>query len=858
MLLTFLSQERPDALYVAWDAPGKTFREEKFVEYKAHRPEATDDLRVQFPIARRLVEAFGIPAVEKEGYEADDVIGTLAEQARRQGYEVTILTGDSDQLQLIRDGITVRMTRTGVTDTELYDAEKVAARYGVRPEQIADLKALMGDASDNIPGVPGIGKVTATKLLQEWGSLENLLAHVDELPEGNAREHKIKESLKNNLEVAKLSLELATIRRDVPLEVTIQPYRPTPQNWAQVREIFAELEFRKLAQRLEEIIPESAGESLTSLETEPRAITFLRITNPKQLRSALEEVRTAGQIALRAHADSWDPMRATLLGLAFAATADRSYYLPIQKKDSLFGEPSIVSPEELWDVLQEEKIERIGHNLKFEAVVLGRRGIPLGPLTFDTMIAAYLLQPGRTSYPLQSLIKENLKFSPADDSVATEERLACEAALLLALREPMQRRIVEATLADVMYRIEMPLVEILAAMEQVGVPVDRQWLDHLSEEMGQKIDQVAQRIYELAGEEFLISSTQQLQRILFEKLKLPTGKKTKTGFSTSADLLESLATEHEIAARVLEYRELTKLKSTYADALPRLIHPETGRIHTSLNQTVAATGRLSSSEPNLQNIPIRSEAGRQIRKAFIAPPGQVLLSCDYSQIELRVLAHITKDPALTEAFAANEDIHAATATRLFNVSLEEVTPEMRRRAKTANFAIIYGQTGFGLANSLGISREEAQEFIRTYFAQFPGVRTYIEQTIAAAREQGWVQTLLGRRRYLPEIHSGNRNVREAAERAAINMPIQGTSADIMKLAMIDVYRYLRRSGAPCTLLLQVHDELVFGIQETALLEIGREIVHLMENAYKLDVPIRVDAKLGPNWAEMQPLSIIHG
>jgi len=879
MLLTLLNQERPDALYVAWDAPGKTFRDEKFEAYKAHRPQIADDLIQQFPVARRIVEAFGISAVEVPGFEADDLIGTLAKRGLQEGYKVIIVTGDSDQLQLVREGVTVRMTRTGVTETDVYDAEKVDERYGVGPKQIPDYKALVGDSSDNIPGVPGIGKVTAAKLLQQWGTLDNLLAHVDDLPPG-----KVRDNLAASVDRARLSLELATIHCDVPFEGPIRPYRPTEEDWARVREVFTDLEFKTFLQRLPAPAP---GPSSNAGSGEMAAFEVERVVidSAEQLNAALAEVESAGVMALRLHADSALPTRAALFGLAFAAAPGRAYYArlaPLPRSGESGTKPGVagfaaggegeigglfieeetkdapfaVSLEVFQRVFQDEKIERLGHNAKFDQIVLARHGASVGLFAFDTMVAAYLLAPGRAGYPLMNLAEERLNVRPeADNALAPEERRAYEAALILALRAPLQERLAAEGLSEVMNRVEMPLIPVLAEMERVGVPVDRAWLERLAGEMGEKIEQVARRIYELAGEEFLINSTQQLQRILFEKLQLPTGKKIKTGFSTRADLLESLASQYEICARILEYRELSKLKSTYADALPRLINPETGRIHTSLNQTVAATGRLSSSDPNLQNIPVRSEIGREIRKAFIAPPGQVLLSCDYSQIELRVFAHVTRDPELLRAFAADEDIHAATATRLFNVELAQVTADMRRRAKTVNFAVIYGQSDFGLANTLGITNEEAREFIKNYFAKFPGVKEYTEKTLEEARARRYVQTLLGRRRYLPELHSGNYNIRQAAERAAVNMPIQGTAADIMKLAMIDVYRYLERMCYNCVLLLQVHDELVFGIDEDHLPKVTPEIVRLMENAFQMDVPLRVDAKAGRNWAEMTPLAV---
>jgi DNA polymerase-1 len=867
MLLTLLNQEKPDAVYVAWDAPGKTFRDDKFEQYKAHRPEVAPDLRAQFNVAREMIQAFGIAAAEASGFEADDLIGTLATQGVKEGYQVIIVTGDTDQLQLVGGGVLVRLTRTGVSDTELFDAEKVREKYGIGPDRIADFKALVGDTSDNIPGVPGIGKVTAAKLLQQWDSVPNLLLHIEELPANTATERKIKENLAANVEVAKLSLELATIHCEVPIEGPIQRYNPTPEVWAKVRDFFADLEFKTLVQRL----PMAAGEAGV-IEREKASPTerftpeCKVITSQAELDAALAEVKSAGVMAVRLEMDKAGPMTAQLKAIAFAAGPERAYYVPVsgqaassRQMGGLFEDeeegPFAAPIDAFREVMESQKIQRLGHNVKVDQVVLSRYGLKVAPFTFDSLLTAYVLNPGRSSYALMDLSEEHLDKRLEADSAFSPESLAQEAALVAALHEPMCSRIVSDGLADILDRIEMPLVPVLAAMEKTGVPIDKVWLGRLSAEMAEKSDTLSKRIYELAGEEFGIGSTQQLQRILFEKLQLPTGKKIKTGFSTRADLLESLAEQYEIARRILEYREVTKLKSTYADALPKLINPETGRIHTSLNQTVAATGRLSSSDPNLQNIPIRSESGREIRKAFIAPKGQMLLSCDYSQIELRVFAHVTRDTEMLRAFGADEDIHAATASKVFGVPLSEVSPEMRRRAKTVNFAVIYGQSDFGLANTLGISSAEAKEFIDNYFAQFPGVKEYSAKTLEEARQKGYVQTLLGRRRYVPEIKSGNFNIRQAAERAAVNMPIQGAAADIMKLAMIDVYGWLQSMCYNCTLLLQVHDELTFGIDESLIPTVAPEIVRLMENAFRMDVRLRVDAKVGHNWAEMSPVAV---
>ena len=872
MLVSLINQEKPDSIYAAWDGPGKTFRDELYADYKAHRPAVADDLRQQFPVARDVVQALGIPSFELKGYEADDLIGTLAEMGVREGYEVIIITGDSDQLQLVGKGVMVRMTRKGVTDMADYDAAAVVERYGIGPKCVADYKALVGDSSDNIPGVPGIGAKTASKLLQEWGSLNNLLEHIPELPAGRMRD-----SLEKNTEQARMSLQLATIHCEVPFEGPIMPYLPTEEDIEKARHVFADLEFRTMLQRLPQ--PKvGRTESPSTLQGREKArpsrsleITTALIETQKQLQDAIQAVRDSGMMAIRLQTDGLSNMLSEIKGIAFASGPDQSWFMrisaqkPLLESEELGGlfaaHPAPSSQpgfhlSELQPVFSDPAIKKIGHNIKPEIIVLSRQGISLDSIYFDSMIAGYLLNPERSGYSLTDLVEEHLGVSgETENEISPEVQLSREAAVLCALYPIMEERLNKDGLQNILHDVEMPLVPILAEMEKTGVPVDKDWLDGLSASMATRIEDLAAKIYVLAGETFTINSPKQLQYILFEKLKLPTGRKIKSGFTTRAELLDALSPDFEIAARILEYRELTKLKSTYADALPRLINIKSGRIHSSLNQTVTTTGRLSSSDPNLQNIPVRSLEGREIRKAFIAPEGQTLLSCDYSQIELRVFAYITRDPKMIQAFAADEDIHAATASRLFNVELDEVTGEMRRRAKTVNFAVIYGQSVFGLAGILGISREEASAFIDNYFAQFPGVQDWKERTLAKARECGFVQTLMGRRRYLPELATGNHNVRQAAERAAVNMPIQGTAADIMKMAMIHVFRHLRSMCYNCTLLLQVHDELIFSIDNDILPVVAGEITYLMENAYKMDVRLRVDSKSGKNWADTTPLPV---
>ena len=869
MLFSLLNTERPGAIVVCWDAPERTLRHQEYEAYKAHRPEVDSQLIEQMPGARDIVTAFGIQSAEYGGYEADDLIGTLATKGVKEGYAVSILTGDSDQLQLVGDGVTVLITQRGVSDLKVYDAEAVRERYGIGPQQIADWKGLVGDTSDNIPGVPGIGEKTATALLQQYRSLENVLANVEAVTPPKART-----ALAAHREQARFSKRLATIECNVPIDFQFRPYQPTDEDWQRVRELFMDLEFKSLLARIpkpqhELLSPLGRRESMAPESAFAAKTVWIR--TPEELAEALQAAQQSGTAAIRLETDEALPMRARLCGVAFAPSPETGYYVAVRleaepgeglgglfvAEETAEGEETYsVALEDLRPLFEDPAIAKAGYNAKFIEIVLERGGLHPTLFTSDVLVAAYLLNAGRSSYPLMDLAETYLGARlEAEDAYAPQENLAREAALIQALAAPLRERLEAVGMTRIMDTMEMPLIPVLAAMEEAGVLIDKAYLNTLAAHMASQIDTLAQEVYALAGEKFDIGSTKQLQTILFDKLQLPTGKKTKTGYSTGADLLEQLAPQYEICRKILDYREVAKLKSTYADALPRLIHPQTGRIHTSLNQARASTGRLSSSDPNLQNIPVRSEIGREIRRTFIAPPGKVLLSCDYSQIELRLLAHITKDPALVKAFQADEDIHAATAATVFGVPLEQVTPDMRRQAKTINFAVIYGQSGFSTAAMLGVDTATATTWIKEYFARLPGVQQYVTETTALAHTQKYVSTLMGRRRYLPEIDSGSHTERQFAERAAVNMPIQGTAADIMKLAMIEVDRYLRdECPGGCTLLLQVHDELLFEVEEARLPAVTPEILRRMESAYPLDVRLRVDAKAGQNWAEMDKLS----
>ena len=851
MLLRLIQEESPDVIFVAFDAPAKTFRHDEYEHYKAHRKPPPDELIAQRPLARELVEAFGIPMLEVEGYEADDVIGTLAKEAESEGYDVVIVTGDLDALQLVDDKkIRVMRTVKGITETTLYDEDHVKSEYGLTPRQFIDYKALVGDTSDNIPGVTGIGPKGATKLLQEFGDLDNLLART-----GEVEPRRIGELLESSRDQAILSRRLATIITNLPLDVDFDRRRFHGTNTRRLRELFERLRFAQLLRRLPQ---ESAQRSMfdeAEVAAPPPAQTVeVEIIRDREgLARLLRDAESARLVALRTDGTTGRGVDAEPIGLAVAMDSGARYIL--------FGDQTGLVLEDARSLFENPDLEKLGHNLKYEHEIAARHGITLTGRTFDAMLAAYLLNPSRGTHSIESVAFDYLAIQlpvreAKNSTVPRESVAASEVDAILKLAPVLVSKLSDDGLDSLMFDVEMPLMPILADMELTGVAIDRQWLDQLSGVLGTRTLELERDIYDLAGTDFNIGSPKQLQTILFEKLGLPSGKKTKTGYSTDADTLAELAPAHEIVAKILEYRELTKLRSTYADSLPKLIDPRTGRIHTSLNQAVTATGRLSSSEPNLQNIPIKTEIGREIRKAFVASPGNMLISADYSQIELRILAHVSRDPELIRSFREDEDIHTRTATKLFDVPTEDVTQDMRRQAKTVNFAVIYGMSEHGLSRQLGIPREVARQYIAEYFSEYPGVKSYSDQTLSRARLTGYVESLLGRRRYMPELGSSNRTFREFAERAAVNMPIQGTAADIVKLAMIRVVERLQAAGLKTKLVLQVHDELVFEAPES---EIGTAVPivrEAMERAFELDVPLKVDVKVGADWCTALPVSAI--
>jgi DNA polymerase-1 len=820
MLFTLFERVKPDAIVMAMDAPGKTFRHAEYSEYKGTRRETAPELLEQIPHAYELVRALGIPIIEATGYEADDVVGTISRMAEENGYNTTIVSGDLDQLQLVDECVSVMTNRQGVTDVVIYDPEAVKARYGIEPTQLPDWKAIVGDTSDNIPGVPGIGEKGATTLLQAHGSIESILENFDQVEPKFAK--KI-DPVKDQMVQSK---RLATIVRDVPLEYDFEPFKVDANELEAAKAMLEQFEFRTHLKRL----PQVLAPYMEGFET---GATATAAVSDERIEVSVRPIDSAEQLR------EW--------------VGDRNYALlfeSVAAQASMFEEPTRIAyvaiGGEVAKTSEALALELFAANpcqaITFDAKALYKK-IPrtFQAPCFDAMLAGYVLQSGRSGYALRDLVQGYLDLTPPTE-------MAEMASALYLLREVMGERLQKESQTSVLETIEQPLVPVLAEMEQYGITVSSDYLREYSKQLQVSIDQTAIKVFELAGQEFNIGSPKQLGEILFEKLELPGPKKTKTGYATGAEVLQVLAPTYPICTEILNWRELTKLKSTYADSLPKMI-AEDGRIHTSYNQTVAATGRLSSNDPNLQNIPVRTELGRQIRKAFVPKPGCQLLSLDYSQIELRVLAHMCGEPALVAAFNEHEDVHATTASLMFNVGLEDVSKEQRRYAKLLNFAVLYGVTDFGLANQLGgsFSVAEARALIQQYNERLPTIKAFMESIIQEARSKGFTTTLSGRRRYFPDIHAQNRNERLYAERQAMNAPIQGTAADMIKIAMIKVRDAL--AGSPVCMLLQVHDELVFEMPEGEMHAIEL-IRNQMEQALPLNVPVVVDAKVGANWLEM--------
>ena len=849
-LIRLLREKEPECVAFVLDTGKPTFRHKMYDQYKANRPEIPESLKEQFPLVEEAVKAMSIPVLLRDGFEADDLIGTLAVQAAEAGMEAEIYSGDKDFLQLVRPGIRVIAPgREG--DKICADDVDVSARIGVAADLVIDLFAMMGDSSDNVPGVPGIGPKTAVKLLNEYGSLDGVYENAGSV------KGKLGEKLRDNREQAYLSQELVTIKLDVPLDVTLDDLKRVAVDEKKVAPVFQRLEFHRL---LEEI--SSGGE-------EEEEVEYVTVTDRKGLETLAARLRKAGRFAFDTETTSTNAMIADLTGISLSHRPGVAWYIPVAHEGTENASLDDVR-ETIGPLLRDDNLHRIAQNAKYDLLVLNRAGFDMGAVRSDPMIASYLLDPGqRHGLDNLALIHFNHKMIPIKELLGTGKKqktmdllpagevsdYACEDAdFTFRLAGLLESKLKEPGLAHLYDDVEIPLLHVLMRMEQAGVSLDQPYLEKMSAELTLKIDSMEIDIHKEAGGEFNINSPKQLQEILFGNLGLKPTKKTKTGYSTDNDVLQELAPLHPLPAQILEYRQLVKLRGTYVDALPRLINEETGKIHTSFNQTIAATGRLSSSDPGLQNIPIRTEVGRQIRKAFLpGGPDRVILSLDYSQIELRLLAHLADDTAMIDDFLSGADIHRRTAATLFGLNESEVSGEMRSRAKAVNFGIVYGMGAFGLANRLNIPRADAQRFINDYFAAYPGVKGYLERTVEEGKKKGYVETMLGRRRYLPDLNSSNGRLRSFAERTAVNTPIQGSAADLIKLAMIAIDDALLAKNYSTRMILQVHDELVFDAPEGELDDVTALTTELMENRMDLNVPLLVDAGHGKNWLEAHGL-----
>jgi DNA polymerase-1 len=837
MLLKVLRERQPQHLALVFDAKGPTFRHHLYKAYKAHRPPMPEALVSQLPYIRKIIKALNLPSLEYEGYEADDLISTLVRRARGEGYEVEIISGDKDLLPLVGTGVEMWDPMKGVR----YDPAAIQEKFGLSPEELVEVRALAGDASDNIPGVPGIGEKTALKLIGRFHTLENLLAHLDEV-----KEKALRARLQEHADQARLSRQLTELDAQVPLEVDLEALHPGPPDWETLRQLFMDLEFTKLTKEL-------------GIDSQPRGTCSL-VQEPEELDRVARAVQQTGAMGLCFVTGEQHPVMAEVAGVGVAWEAGEAAYIPLA-----LGETGVVR-EKLGPLWGAPGIAKVGPDLKAALLLAQRFGLEIKGIAGDILLASYLLNPARYDQTLENVALHYLGINlPGPRELAGRPTtalglapdLACQyaanrATVALDLWPKLKGELLQEGLWDLYTSLELPLLSTLARMEARGILLDQDFLVRFGQDLEAGMQRLEREIYALAGEEFLIQSPQQLGRILFEKLKLTPQKKTrgKTAFSTDVEVLQALASESPIAAKVLEYRSMGKLKSTYVDALLKLVNPATGRIHTTFLQSVAATGRLSSRDPNLQNIPVRGELGGQIRQAFVPESGRVFLSADYSQMELRILAHFSQDPILLQAFQDDVDIHRQTAAVVFGIHPELVTPDMRRQAKVVNFGIIYGMSGFGLAKQLGVGNRLANEFIQRYFAKYSGVKAYLEETLQHARERGWVTTLLGRRRQTPQLHSANRIVRQEAERSAINTPLQGTAADIIKKAMLEVETALEKAGLSGQMLLQLHDELLLEVPKNELIETSHLVQQVMQKAVRLKVPLKVDLRVGANWGEM--------
>jgi len=888
VLFRILEQEKPDYLAVAFDT-GKTFRDDLYPEYKATRAKMPDDLRPQIERIRELVDAFNIPRLEMEGFEADDVLGSAARWAVKQGLGVKIITGDRDLLQLVDERIIVSLPEGRLSESRDFTPQAVMDYWGIHPEQVVDFKALVGDKSDNIPGVAGVGEKTAQALLAKYAGLDEIYAHLAEI------EPRWRKKLEAGKDSAWMSRQLAQIKVDLPVYIDLEQARPDAFDPAKVEALFRELEFRTLTDRLRKLLGTSTpGQQMTLFASEgaaapapgsrpaavpspsPSPLKVTVVDSPAALAALDKVLHQASVLSFDTETTSTDEMTAELVGISLAVQPGEGYYIPVghHTGEQLAAQQVLTA---LRGPLTDPGLPKVGHHLKYDFIMLARYGIRVSPLAFDTMLAEWVLDPATRNLGLKNLALTRLGegMTHIEELIGTgkNQRTMAEVAIpaaasyaaadaettlrLQALLQPELERF--PRLKELFISLEMPLIQVLADMEMAGVALDPDFFARMAEELSRRMLDLEKRVFEAVGRNFNLNSTQQLSGVLFETLHLTPpdrGRKTASGhYSTSADVLEELRGQHVVVDMVLEYRELAKLKSTYVDALPAEIHPEDGRVHTSFSQTGAVTGRLSSSNPNLQNIPTRTELGRRVRQGFIAAPGNVLLSVDYSQIELRIVAHMAGDEAMLDAFRGGQDIHATTAAAIFNVPLESVTKEQRRHAKAINFGLIYGMSAFGLTRATDLTLAESEEFVKAYFKQFPGVKRYLDGIRKEAARTGYVETLLGRRRYFPALQGAlNQTVKNREEREAINAPIQGTAADIMKIAMLRVPGALAKAGLHGRMILQVHDELVIECPRSELGVTARQVQQVMETAYELTIPLNTEARWGMNWDELQPVS----
>jgi len=879
ILLSILDREKPEYLAVAFDT-GKTFRNEMFPDYKATRAKMPDEMKPQIERIRELIDAFNFPRLEMEGFEADDVLGSIAHKAVAKGLGVKIITGDRDLLQLVTERIIVNLAGGKQSEAKDYFPEDVVRKMGVKPEQVVDLKALMGDTSDNIPGIKGVGPKTAASLLEKYPTLDDIYANIESI---SGRTRKL---LEENKDDAYLSYDLAKIVTNLDIDIDLKQARTDNIDLQKVTTLFWELQFRTLTSRFANLLGKGViggGEQLSLFEKEPMKlglptaydIDITIVDDEEKLDDLVGKLKSVEKISFDTETTSTDPMQADLVGISLAIEEGAAYYIPVGHKHEKKQLALQTVINALHVPFTNPTIQKIGHNLKYDCLILRNHGLETTPLSFDTMIAAWVLEPQSRRLGLKKMAEAELnvrmthikeligsgKKQLTMDAVTIEDAApyaGADAEIPLRLEKILSERLSANQLSSIFEKIEMPLVPVLADMEYIGIAVDKDFFKTFSDELSARIEEITKEMYEIVGYSFNINSTQQLSKVLFDTLGLTppdSSNKTKSGnYSTAASVLEEMRDQHTVVEMLLEYRELSKLVSTYLDALPKQVNPKTGRVHTSFNQTGSVTGRLASSDPNLQNIPTRTPLGHRVRKGFIASARNVLLSVDYSQIELRIVAHMANDKAMLDTFKAHRDIHATTASAIYNVPLENVTKDQRRHAKAINFGLIYGMSAFGLTRTTNLTLAEAENFVKAYFQEFPGVKAYLDGIRKSAAEIGYVETLLGRKRYFPQLKNpATAQVRSRAEREAINAPIQGTAADILKIAMIRLPGVIEEAGLHAKMLVQVHDELLLECPEDELKETIRVVREVMENAFELAIPLETDVAWGKNWGDLKDI-----